>query len=139
LRKHPKLRAVLDHAGKPDIAAGVATPAFEAWALQLERLARETSICCKLSGLLTEAAPGASAAALEPYVGHVFACFGAGRVLWGSDWPVLRLRASYEQWFELAKALVRRHAPGQEEAVFATNAQRFYRLEGEACVADHGA
>jgi L-fuconolactonase len=128
LLKHPKLRAVLDHLGKPDIFGGAATPAFEAWALQLELLARETSICCKLSGLLTEAAPGADAAALDPYAAHIFACFGPERVLWGSDWPVLTLRGSYEQWLEMASALVRRHAPGAEQAVFAGNAQRFYRL-----------
>lgn len=140
LQKHPRLRAVLDHAGKPDIAVGVESPTFEAWALQLERLARETPICCKLSGLLTEAAPGANTAALDPYVAHIFACFGPERVLWGSDWPVLTLRASYEQWFEMASALVQRHAPGAEEIVFATNAQRFYRLsKGVGCVADHGA
>jgi L-fuconolactonase len=128
LQQHPTLRAVLDHAGKPDIARGVDSPAIEAWALQLEQLARETPICCKLSGLLTEAAAGADAATLDPYVGHVFACFGPGRVLWGSDWPVLTLRGSYEQWFEMARALVRRHAPGAEAAVFGGNAQRFYRL-----------
>jgi L-fuconolactonase len=128
LLKHPGLRAVLDHAGKPDITGGVDSPAFDTWALQLELLARETPICCKLSGLLTEATAGADTAALDPYVAHIFACFGPGRVLWGSDWPVLTLRARYEQWFEMARALVRRHAPGAEQAVFATNAQRFYRL-----------
>ena len=128
LQKHPRLRAVLDHAGKPDLAGGIEGRGFEAWALQLEQLARETSICCKLSGLLTEAAPGAAAGVLDPCVAHIFACFGPERVLWGSDWPVLTLRATYEQWFEMALALVRRHAPGAEQAVFAGNAQRFYRL-----------
>jgi L-fuconolactonase len=128
LQRHPTLRAVLDHAGKPDIAGGVGTAAFEAWALQLGLLARETSICCKLSGLLTEAAPGVDADALDPYVAHIFACFGPGRVLWGSDWPVLTLRASYAEWLHMAQVLVRRHAPGAGQAVFADNARRFYRL-----------
>ncbi len=128
LHQHPRLRAVLDHAGKPDIAGGADTPAFEAWALQLGRLARETSICCKLSGLLTEAPQGADAAALDPYVAQIFSSFGPGRVLWGSDWPVLTLRASYGEWLRMAQALVRRHAPGAEQAVFADNARRFYRL-----------
>jgi L-fuconolactonase len=128
LLKHPALRAVLDHAGKPDIAAGVESPAFEAWALQLELLARETPTCCKLSGLLTEAKPEGGAAALDPYVAHVLACFGPRRVLWGSDWPVLTLRGSYERWFEMARALVRWQASGAEQAVFAGNALRFYRL-----------
>jgi L-fuconolactonase len=128
LDKHPGLRAVLDHAGKPDIAGGVQGPAFEAWALQLEHLARETPICCKLSGLLTEAAPGADTGVLDPYVAHIFACFGPERVFWGSDWPVLTLCASYEEWLDMAMTLVCRHEPGAEQAIFDRNARRFYRL-----------
>jgi L-fuconolactonase len=128
LNKHPKLRAVLDHAGKPDIAGGVQGRAFESWALQLEHLARETSICCKISGLLTEAAPGADTGVLDPFVAHIFACFGPERVFWGSDWPVLTLCASYAEWLDMAMTLVRRHEPGAEQAVFENNAQRFYRL-----------
>jgi L-fuconolactonase len=125
LVQHPRLRAVLDHAGKPDIAGG----AFEPWASELERLARNTSIYCKLSGLLTEASIGAGAAQLDRYVEHLFACFGAQRIMWGSDWPVLTLRASYRQWLQIALELVQRHAPGQEHAVFATNAAHFYALD----------
>jgi len=128
LHKHPNLRAVLDHAGKPDIAGGVRGPAFEPWASELERLGRETSICCKLSGLLTEAAPGSDTGVLDPFVAHIFACFGPERVFWGSDWPVLTLCTSYQEWLDMAMTLVRRHEPGMEQAVFATNARRFYRL-----------
>jgi L-fuconolactonase len=85
LLRHSKLRAVLDHAGKPDIA----NDGFDSWALDLERLARNTSAYCKLSGLLTEAGDRASTEHLAPYVAHAFACFGPERVLWGSDWPVV--------------------------------------------------
>jgi len=125
LRRHPSLRAVLDHAGKPDIAGG----AFEPWARQIEQLARGTSLHCKLSGLLTQASPSAGAAELDAFVACIFRCFGAERVMWGSDWPVVTLRAPYREWLEMALALVNRHAPGHEEAVFAGNAIRFYRLE----------
>jgi L-fuconolactonase len=131
LHRHPTLRAVLDHAGKPDIAGG----AFEPWADQIEQLARTTSVYCKLSGLLTQADPGADAAELDAFVARIFATFGADRVMWGSDWPVLTLRAPYRQWLEMALELVRRHAPGHEQAVFADNAVRFYRLDlgGRTC------
>jgi L-fuconolactonase len=125
LQRHPGLRAVLDHAGKPDIAGG----GFDAWAGPLADLAQGSSVHCKISGLLTEAAPGADLAALEPFVAHLFECFGAQRILWGSDWPVVTLRASYQQWWKMARELVRRHAPGQEAAVFGGNAARFYRLD----------
>ena len=133
LVQHPRLRAVLDHAGKPDIAGG----AFEPWASELERLARNTSIYCKLSGLLTAADIGAGAAQLDRYVEHLFACFGAQRIMWGSDWPVLTLRASYRQWLQIALELVQRHAPGHEDAVFATNAAHFYGLDTRLAMRTH--
>jgi L-fuconolactonase len=127
LRQHPKLRAVLDHAGKPDIA----NRAFNDWAAQIEELARIESLHCKLSGLLTEAGSNQNLSELDDFVAHVFACFGAERVIWGSDWPVVTLRATYQRWLEMAHELVRRHAPGKEQAVFASNAARFYRLSLE--------
>jgi len=127
LRRHPTLRAVLDHAGKPDIAGG----AYASWARHIEQLARSTPIYCKLSGLLSQAEVGAGAAALDAFVAHIFRCFGVDRVMWGSDWPVVTLRAPYGEWLDMALALVRRHAPGHEDAVFARNAIRFYRLDVE--------
>jgi L-fuconolactonase len=125
LLRHPRLRAVLDHAGKPDIAGA----GFDPWARQIERLAQATSVHCKLSGLLTQATPGSGAAELDTFVAHIFTCFGADRVMWGSDWPVVTLRAAYREWLNVALALVRRHAPGREEAVFSGNAIHFYRLD----------
>jgi predicted TIM-barrel fold metal-dependent hydrolase len=50
------------------------------------------------------------------------------RIMWGSDWPVVTSHTPYEQWLEMALELVHRHASGHEEAVFAGNATRFYRL-----------
>jgi L-fuconolactonase len=124
LQRHPQLRAVVDHAAKPDIKHG----SFEPWASALERVARNTGAYCKLSGLLTEAAAGAKITQLERYVAHIFTCFGTSRIMWGSDWPVLTMRASYRQWMDMALELVRRHAPGHEDAVFARNAAQFYGL-----------
>ncbi|KAF1687907.1 amidohydrolase [Pseudoxanthomonas broegbernensis] len=125
LLRHPHLRAVLDHCGKPDIAAGE----DPAWRAGVAALARDTGAYCKLSGLLTQAPAGAGIEDLSPWVEHVFACFGPQRVLWGSDWPVLNLAGDYAGWLRLATGLVRRHAPGAERAVFAGNARALYRLE----------
>ncbi|MGA8709221.1 MAG: amidohydrolase family protein [Steroidobacteraceae bacterium] len=129
LRRHPALQVVLDHCGKPDIAAG----AFEPWASQVAELAQTTPAFCKLSGLLSQAAPGAGVDDLAPFVGHVFHCFGAGRILWGSDWPVVTAQASYQRWLQMSLELVHRFAPGSERAVFATNAVRFYGLDIGHC------
>jgi L-fuconolactonase len=125
LQRHPQLRAVIDHAGKPDIAGGKIEP----WAGLLEQLAHSTKVHCKLSGLLTQANPGAGIAELDAFVARIFSCFGAGRVMWGSDWPVVTLRAGYRVWLEMSLELVRRHAAGGEDAVFGANAVRFYHLD----------
>jgi L-fuconolactonase len=125
LQRHPQLRAVIDHAGKPDIAGGKIEP----WAGLLEELAHSTKVHCKLSGLLTQANPGAGIAELDAFVARIFSCFGAGRVMWGSDWPVVTLRAGYRVWLEMSLELVRRHAAGGEDAVFGANAVHFYHLD----------
>jgi L-fuconolactonase len=126
LLRHPKLRAVLDHAGKPDIAGKV----FPSWAEDVAKLARELPLLhCKLSGLLTQAGESAGVDELEPYVAHLFEHFGPKRLMWGSDWPVLNLRSEYRHWLELAQTLVRRHAPGHEQEVFGATAIGFYALD----------
>lgn len=126
LLRHPKLRAVLDHAGKPDIA----DKEFSGWAENVARLAHDLPLLhCKLSGLLTQAGDGAGADELEPYVAHLFEHFGPERLMWGSDWPVLNLKSDYGHWLELAQARVRRHAPGHEQDVFGETAIGFYALD----------
>lgn len=128
LERDPRLKAVIDHAGKPALSnSGDLTT----WRAGIARLAARTDACCKLSGLLTEAPHGATAADLDACVSHVFACFGAARVLWGSDWPVLNLAADYAHWLALSRALVARYVPSdrEREGVFAANAMRFYRLD----------
>ena len=94
LDRHPDLRAVVDHGAKPAIRDG----AFDDWARDIGRIARETSACCKLSGLVTEARPDWTAEALRPYVAHLVECFGPERLLWGSDWPVVALAGGFERW-----------------------------------------
>jgi L-fucono-1,5-lactonase len=125
LQRHPQLRAILDHAGKPDISGANLEP----WEAQIEQLACDTKVYCKLSGLLTQANQGAGIDELDAVAAHVFECFGVERVVWGSDWPVVTLRTSYREWLQMSLELVRRHAPGGEEAIFGANAARFYHLE----------
>jgi L-fuconolactonase len=125
LRRHPQLRAILDHAGKPDVSSAILGPL----AAQIEQLASDTKVYCKLSGLLTQANQGAGIDEIDAVAAHVFDCFGIDRVLWGSDWPVVTLRASYRDWLEMSLELVRRHAPGGEDAIFGTSAVGLYRLE----------
>ena len=94
LRDFPRLRAVLDHIGKPDIARR----AWQPWSGLLAQIAAHEHVYCKLSGMVTEAdherwVPDD----LLPYVRHAVASFGPRRCLFGSDWPVCTLAGSYAQ------------------------------------------
>lgn len=124
LERHPDLAVVIDHCAKPDVAGRQWQP----WADDLAAIARHTSAFCKLSGLVIEAGTSWSRDALRPYVEHVFESFGASRVLWGSDWPVVTLAASYEAWCNATDALLTELSPADREAIRDRNARRFYGL-----------
>jgi len=123
LRRHPDINVVVDHAAKPSIASGE----WHAWRHAMAALAEETSVTCKLSGLLTEAASG-DAESVRPYARELIAMFGPDRVMWGSDWPVLTLAASYERWFTYACDLVEELAPNGRDWIFGKTAAAFYGL-----------
>ncbi|GGA03670.1 amidohydrolase family protein [Dyella caseinilytica] len=125
LQRHPHLKVVLDHAGKP--AIGAADTAL--WSDWIDKLSQHPQLHCKLSGLLTLLGKAAGEQLIEPYVAHLFARFGAERLMWGSDWPVLTTHASFSHWLELALELTGRYAPGSQADVFAANAARFYALD----------
>jgi L-fucono-1,5-lactonase len=122
--RYPAMRVVIDHGLKPAIQH---PEARGDWCRGIARLAAETSACCKLSGLATEAGLAWSADLLRPYVDHLIACFGPDRLMWGSDWPVLELVSTYERWYATARDLV---APtGASDRIFGGTAQAFYRLD----------
>ncbi|WP_211445034.1 amidohydrolase family protein [Collimonas humicola] len=123
-KRYPELPLVIDHAAKPHIADG----RMEPWRSLISQLAAMPQVYCKLSGLVTEAAAGWQISQLQPYAAHVLAAFGAERVIWGSDWPVLNLAADYGRWLEVAEALLAGLEPWQKQQVMGGNAQRFYRL-----------
>lgn len=125
VRRHPDLAVVVDHCAKPDIAHATWQP----WAADIATLAAETSAYCKLSGLVAEAGPAWTIDDLRPYVDHIMACFGADRVMWGSDWPVVTLAASYSDWAATSDALLGGLTTSEREGVFGGNAARFYGLD----------
>jgi len=125
VRACPGTSFVLDHAGKPDIRHGVLGP----WRDQIAELARLPNVVCKLSGLVTEADPATwTPAALRPYVDHLLSCFSAERLLFGSDWPVVNLAASYGRWLETVLELLEPLSVSERGAVLCDNARRIYRL-----------
>ena len=125
VRACPETTFVLDHAGKPYIRGGVLDP----WRENVAALARLPNVVCKLSGLVTEADPASwTPEVLRPYVEHLLSCFGPGRLLFGSDWPVVNLAASYRRWLEAALELLAPLSTPDRTAILSTNAKRIYRL-----------
>jgi L-fuconolactonase len=128
-RKLPDLPMVIDHLAKPLIKEG----RMDGWREDFEAAARFPNVCCKLSGMVTEAdweawAPGD----FEPYVRVALEAFGPERLMFGSDWPVSTLCASYEH---VVSAL--RHALGpisadERSQIFGGTAERFYGLKPPA-------
>jgi L-fuconolactonase len=124
----PELTFVLDHLGKPRIDSRERDD-FDAWAKDISRLAALPNTVCKLSGMVTEADWHAwTTDGLRPYAETVLDAFGPERLMFGSDWPVCRLAASYGEVFATARDLTARLTATEREAVFAGTAIRTYGL-----------
>lgn len=127
LDEFPRLRAVLDHIGKPDIRARQLEP----WRALLKAVSAHPNVFCKLSGMITEAHHERwQPADLQPYVRHAVECFTPARCMYGSDWPVCTLAGSYAQVLAaLEEALepLGLDALGRAR-IFGGTAAEFYRL-----------
>lgn len=124
LKRHPLLRAIIDHGAKPDIAFG----RFDEWAGKMATIASHSTALCKFSGLITEAGDDWTVDSLRPYTEHLLSTFGPDRLVFGSDWPVLTLGASHARWIEIANILLADLDQTARSKIFGSNAARFYRL-----------
>jgi L-fuconolactonase len=121
----PQLRFVLDHAGKPAIAAPAAE--LDRWRADLAELATAPNVAVKLSGLVTEADwVSWTQAQLEPVIEHVLTCFGPSRVMAGSDWPVCLLAADYRTVQATLAPMLARLGPDDRAEVLGGTATRWY-------------
>jgi L-fuconolactonase len=130
LEAFPTLRAVIDHAAKPDIATGNMYP----WKDYISQIGVYEQVMCKLSGLITEADHQSwKVEDLIPYVQHVIDVFGPSSVLYGSDWPVCLLAGSYRDVFTALHQTLSSSLTNDElAAIFGENAQRFYRINARS-------
>jgi L-fuconolactonase len=121
----PNQLFVLDHLGKPGIRDG----RLEPWASQMRELGRRPNVCCKLSGLVTEADwTRWEPADLRPYVDVALEAFGADRVMFGSDWPVCLVAASYDRVAGTIAEFTTELSTDEQAAIFGGTAARFYGL-----------
>ena len=123
--KCPEVVFILDHCGVPQVKERILDP----WRSHITELARFPNVSCKISGLVAYADPGQwTAEDLRPFVEHAIANFGWDRVLFGSDWPVCTLSASYRQWVEGLQTITQGAGEANQTKLFHDNSIRVYRL-----------
>jgi L-fuconolactonase len=122
----PGLRGVINHIAKPAIAEGTLEP----WFTQMKEIAKHPNMYCKLSGMVTEADHQSwRQEHFTSYIQSVLELFGPQRVMFGSDWPVCLLAASYDQVVDvLEQALPETWGVRERERLFGLNAKEFYKL-----------
>ena len=121
----PDQRFVVDHAAKPRIRDGEMEP----WARRMRELASHGNVWCKVSGLVTEADwTRWSGEDIHPYLDVVFEAFGPERLMFGSDWPVCMLAASYGEVVELIENYAGHLSAAERDELFGANAVRCYVL-----------
>ena len=123
--EYPDQVFVLDHIAKPRIGAGMMQP----WADNLHELALRQNVCCKLSGMVTEAdwktwTPDT----LRPYLDVVVDAFGVDRLMAGSDWPVCLVATEYARWFDVLRTYFAGFSESERDAIFGGTAIEVYQL-----------
>lgn len=125
VRKCPNVSFILDHIGKPDIAAGLTDP----WRAQIRELAGFPNVICKVSGMVTEADHASwTPSDLRLYLDHVLESFGEDRVAFGGDWPVAFQAAEYPRWVSAVDELTAGLSDVAKRKLWVENAKRFYRF-----------
>jgi L-fuconolactonase len=121
----PDTRFILDHCGNTNVQSRDVS----AWRRDIAALAKRKNVVGKVSGIVAFAKPGAwTADDLAPVVNHTLEVFGPERVMFGGDWPVCTLAASYKQWVDALRTIVRDRPESEQRKLFHDNAARFYGL-----------
>lgn len=116
---------ILDHMGNPRIK----DQELNTWTSQMQELAKLENVCCKVSGIITKADPDHwKPDDLRPYVVTALETFGADRVMFGGDWPVVLLAGSYQDWLTALQDITETLSPSEKKRLFYANAEKVYRL-----------
>ena len=125
INRCPGVSFILDHCGNPLVKERETEP----WRAYIGEIASFPNVDCKVSGIVVNAdRRNWTAENLRPYVEYVMEVFGWDRVMFGSDWPVCTLAASYSEWVEALVLLTEDAGESNERKIFFENAERVYRL-----------
>ena len=123
--QHPDIIFVLDHVAKPRIKDAI----FEPWSEQMKDFSKRENVFCKLSGIATEANwQSWTVDELLPYMDTALECFGAGKMMFGSDWPVARLAVEYESWVKIFRDFISTLSSDEQCKIEGKNAVEVYKL-----------
>lgn len=126
VKKFPYQKFVIDHIAKPYIKDGF----FEGWAVMMREIAKHQNVYCKISGMITEAGYKTwTTEQVHPYMKLVLESFGAGRVMYGSDWPVCLVAGNYSMVKALVTDFISDLSQEQQNAIMGGNAAKFYNLK----------
>jgi L-fuconolactonase len=127
-RRHPGLRVVIDHLGKPPIGGDAGDRAQ--WRRLLAECARHPLTVAKVSGLYAARGPmdAWTVDGVRPFVEDALELFGPDRLLYGGDWPISELAGGYARTWEAVRTILRALAPAEQDAVFGGTATRVYAL-----------
>jgi L-fuconolactonase len=125
LKEVTDTKIVVDHIAKPSIA----TADIRGWERHMKKISKMPKVWCKISGMVTEAKwRGWRYEDFVPYLDVVFAAFGTHRVMYGSDWPVCLVAASYDQQFSIIEKYLHGFSSSEKKEILGENAERFYNL-----------
>jgi len=126
VKRSPNNTFVLDHISKPYIAKSE----FQPWADQISQIASNDNVSVKVSGLFTEAKwSNWSNQTFRPYFDHILNSFSPSRMMFGSDWPVCLLAATYSQTIDLMEELTKEFTQTEQESFWSGTAKQSYRLK----------
>ena len=120
----PDVRHALNHCGGPDIKGGQ----FEPWATYIRELAAFENVHCKVSGIVTTASENWTREELKPYVQHLVEAFGYERLMFGSDWPVCTIAATYQEWVSALLWAVSDASDAEKDKLFHETRRNFIRF-----------
>ncbi|MFN8445684.1 MAG: amidohydrolase family protein [Caldilineaceae bacterium] len=136
----PGTQFILDHCGNgdpyliaepermPDMQAGYPVHSRQQWMDDIQALSQRPNVVCKISGIIARAEPGWSADTLAPTVNHCLNSFGPDRVIFGGDWPVCTLGATYREWATALRQIIAHRSEEEQAKLLSKNAERIYRL-----------
>ncbi len=122
----PHEKFVIDHIAKPDIQC----KDMVGWKKDIEQIAEYENVYCKISGMVTEADwKNWKTEDFQPYIDVVVNAFGTKRIMYGSDWPVCQVAASYEEMLGIVKTYFSTFSKDEQQNFFGLNAIDFYNLQ----------